>query len=289
MIISINSRTSRDWPAPAKLNLFLHVVGRRADGYHHLQTAFQFLDYSDQLDFSVRSDGKLLRQSNYSNIDPENDLVVRAAKALQLETGCDLGAEITVRKQLPIGGGLGGGSSNAATVLVALNQIWSLGVSTDRLSEIGLALGADVPVFVRGHSAWAEGVGELLTGIEPEESWYLVISPNCHVPTADIFRSPDLTRNTPAITIRDFLKSGGHNDCEPVVRRLYPEVAAALDWLEQYAVARLTGTGACVFAEFNSQAQAEKIHASLPPKWRGFVARGLNRSPLLTRLGQERN
>jgi len=289
MTISNNSRESLDWPAPAKLNLFLHVVGRRTDGYHLLQTVFQFLDYSDQLDFSVRTDGQLLRQSNYSNIEPENDLVVRAAKALQTETSCDLGAEITVRKQLPMGGGLGGGSSNAATTLVALNQIWSLGLSTGRLAKIGLTLGADVPVFVRGHAAWAEGVGELLTEIEPEECWYLVISPNCRVPTADIFRSPDLTRNTPAITIRDFLKSGGHNDCEPVVRSLYPEVAAVLDWLGQYAVARLTGTGACIFAEFNCREQAEKIHASLPSKWQGFIARGLNHSPLLARLKQEKN
>ncbi len=289
MTISNNSRSSRDWPAPAKLNLFLHVVGQRADGYHLLQTVFQFLDYSDQIGFSVRPDGQLSRRSNYSTIEPENDLVIRAAWALKAETGCDLGVDISISKQLPMGGGLGGGSSNAATTLVALNRIWSLGLSTDRLAEIGLALGADVPVFVRGHAAWAEGVGELLTEIEPEECWYLVISPDCHVPTADIFRSPDLTRNTPAITIRDFLKSGGHNDCEPVVRRLYPEVADALDWLGQHAEARLTGTGACVFAGFNSREQAEKIHLSLPPKWHGFVTRGLNRSPLLARLEQEKN
>jgi 4-diphosphocytidyl-2-C-methyl-D-erythritol kinase len=289
MTISNNSRSSRDWPAPAKLNLFLHVVGRRADGYHLLQTIFQFLDYSDQLGFSVRTDGQLLRRSNYSAIEPQNDLVIRAAKALKAETGCDFGVEISVRKRLPMGGGLGGGSSNAATTLVALNRIWSLGLSTDRLAQIGLTLGADVPVFVRGHAAWAEGVGELLTDFEPEEYWYLVISPDCHVPTADIFQSPDLTRNTPAITIRDFLKSGGHNDCEPVVRRLYPEVADALDWLGQHAEAKLTGTGACVFAGFNSREQAEKIHVSLPSKWQGFVTRGLNRSPLLARLEQEKN
>ncbi len=282
-------RNSRDWPAPAKLNLFLHVVGRRTDGYHLLQTVFQFLDHCDQLGFSVRSDGRLLRHSNYSDINPDDDLVIRAARALQAETGCALGVEITITKQLPMGGGLGGGSSNAATTLVALNQIWSLGLSIDRLAGIGLSLGADVPVFVRGHAAWAEGVGELLTEIEPSECWYLVINPGHHVTTAGIFGAPDLTRNTPAITIRDFLKSGGHNDCEPVVRRLYPEVAAVLDWLGQYTGARLTGTGACVFAGFNSEEQAEKIHASLPSKWQGFVARGLNRSPLLARLEQEKN
>jgi 4-diphosphocytidyl-2-C-methyl-D-erythritol kinase len=289
MTISNDSRQGRDWPAPAKLNLFLHVVGRRADGYHLLQTVFQFLDYSDQLGFSVRSDGRLLRRSNYADIEPENDLVIRAAKALKAETGCDLGAEILISKQIPAGGGLGGGSSNAATTLVALNRIWSLGLSTGRLAEIGLTLGADVPVFVRGHTAWAEGVGELLTEIELQECWYLVIVPDCHIATAGIFRHPDLTRNTPAITIRDFLESGGHNDCEPVVRRLYPEVAAALDWLGQSADARLTGTGACVFAGFSSRQEAEQIHASLPSKWRGFVARGLNRSPLLARLEQEKH
>src|SRR3972149_2176147 len=289
MTLSNKPRESRDWPAPAKLNLFLHVVGRRSDGYHLLQTVFQFLDYSDQLRFSVRSDGRMLRHSNYSDINPEDDLVIRAARALQAETGCALGVEITVTKQLPMGGGLGGGSSNAATTLVALNQVWSLGLSTDRLAGIGLSLGADVPVFVRGHAAWAEGVGDLLTEIELEECWYLVINPGCIVPTAGIFSSPDLTRNTPAITIRDFLKSGGHNDCEPVVRRLYPEVAAVLDWLEQYAGARLTGTGACVFAGFSNKEQAEKIHASLPSNWQGFVASGLNCSPLLARLEQEKN
>jgi len=289
MTLSNKPREGNNWPAPAKLNLFLHVVGRRTDGYHLLQTVFQFLDYSDQLGFTARSDGRLIRHANYSDIKPDDDLVIRAARALQAETGCALGVDITVIKQLSMGGGLGGGSSNAATTLVALNQIWSLGLTTDRLAGIGLALGADVPVFVRGQAAWAEGVGELLTEIEPVECWYLVINPGCHVPTAGIFGAPDLTRNTPAITIRDFLKSGGHNDCEPVVRRLYPEVAAVLDWLGQYAVARLTGTGACVFAGFNSQEQAEKIQASLPTKWQGFVARGLNRSPLLARLEQEQN
>jgi 4-diphosphocytidyl-2-C-methyl-D-erythritol kinase len=278
-----------NWPAPAKLNLFLHVIGRRTDGYHLLQTVFQFLDYSDQIGFTVRSDGRLVRHCNYSDINPDDDLTIRAARALQTETGCALGVEITVVKQLPMGGGLGGGSSNAATTLIALNQIWSLELSIERLAGIGLSLGADVPVFVRGHAAWAEGIGELLTEIEPVEYWYLVINPGCHVPTAGIFGAPDLTRNTPAITIRDFLKSGGHNDCEPVVRRLYPEVAAVLDWLGQYAGARLTGTGACVFAGFNSKEQAEKIKTSLPSKWQGFVARGLNHSPLLTRLGQEKN
>lgn len=287
MTISRKAMESLDWPAPAKLNLFLHVVGRRDDGYHLLQTVFQFLDYSDQLGFKVRSDGQICRQSSYTEIPVENDLVVRAAQALQTYSGCKLGADITVMKKIPTGGGLGGGSSNAATVLVALNYLWSLGLTTDQLAGIGLMLGADVPVFIRGHAAWAEGVGELLSEIEPEECWYLVITPSCHVPTAGIFGAPDLTRNTPAITIRDFLNSGGHNDCEPVVRRLYPEVGAVLDWLGQYANARLTGTGACVFAGFATREETEKIYSSLPSGWRGFVARGMNRSPLLARLVQE--
>lgn len=281
--------TNRDWPAPAKLNLFLHITGRRADGYHLLQTVFQFLDYSDMLHFVIRDDGKLIRHANYTDIAPAADLVVRAATALQEARGCRLGAEITVTKQLPMGGGLGGGSSNAATVLVALNRLWSLGLTPDDLAAIGLKLGADVPVFLHGRAAWAEGVGEILTGIEPEECWYLVICPECHVSTAEIFNAPDLTRNTPAITIRDFLKSGGHNDCEPAVRARYPEVVAALDWLDQHGDARMTGTGACIFSGFKNREQADAIHAQLPSHWRGFVARGTNRSPLLKRLGQEDN
>ena len=274
------------WPAPAKLNLFLHITGRRPDGYHLLQTVFQFLDYGDSIDFNVRDDGKLIRHSSYTEIAPDSDLVIRAARKLQEETGCQPGAEITVNKKIPLGGGLGGGSSNAATTLVALNRLWALGLSTQRLTQIGLSLGADIPVFIHGQAAWAEGVGEVFTSINPEECWYLVIDPGYRVSTAEIFNAPDLTRHTPAITIRDFLKSGGHNDCEPVVRSLYPEVAAALDWLGQFAGARLTGTGACVFAGFNNKDQAEKIHASLPSKWQGFVVRGLNRSPLLARLEQ---
>lgn len=282
-----NVLISRDWPAPAKLNLFLHVTGRRTDGYHLLQTVFQFLDFSDQLSFAVRGDGQVLRNTNYEGIRPQDDLVVRAAQALQAETGCQCGVEISVIKQVPMGGGLGGGSSNAATTLVALNRIWDLGLPPDRLARIGLRLGADVPVFIHGQAAWAEGVGELLTPVEPEECWYLVVFPGCQISTAGIFNAPDLTRHTPPITIRDFLNGAGHNDCEPVVRQRYPEVAAALDWLGRHGKAKLTGTGACVFAAFNTRDEAERTREQLPLKWQGFTARGMNRSPLQARLAQE--
>ena len=278
---------SSDWPAPAKLNLFLHVTGRREDGYHKLQTLFQFLDYCDRLDFSSRADGRINREANYSDVSAEDDLVVRAARALQENSGCSQGADIRVEKHLPMGGGLGGGSSNAATVLVALNQVWSLGLSVEQLAEIGLGLGADVPVFIHGHAAWAEGVGERLTAVDPFEPWYLVICPDCHVSTSVVFNAEDLTRHTPAITIRDFLKSGGHNDCEPVVRKRYPEVAEALDWLSQYGRARMTGTGACIFAGFENEKEAVSLRKKLPGKWHGFVARGRNQSPLLIRLAKE--
>lgn len=278
---------SSGWPAPAKLNLFLHVVGRRTDGYHLLQTAFQFVDFNDSLDFSIRPDCELSLSTNYTCVNVEEDLVLRAARLLQRETGCKAGADIKVTKQIPMGGGLGGGSSNAATTLVALNTLWSLGLKVEQLAALGLRLGADVPVFIHGHAAWAEGIGEKLTPIEPEESWYLIIYPGCHVPTADIFGAMDLTRNTPAITIRDFLGSGGHNDCEAVVRRRFPAVTEALDWLHQHADARLTGSGSSVFARFDSSNQAAAIYDLLPSGWQGIVTRGLNRSPLLGRLEME--
>ena len=279
--------TSHAWPAPAKINLFLHIIGRRSDGYHLLQTVFQFVDCIDNIDFSINSDGKLLLKSNYSNIKAEDDLVMRAARVLKEKTRCSLGAEITVDKKIPMGSGLGGGSSNAATTLVALNKLWQLGLDNEQLAQIGVELGADIPVFVHGHAAWAEGIGEKLTPVNPNEPYYLIVQPDCHVQTAEIFNSADLTRNTPAITIRASLTGGGHNDCEPVVRRLYPKVAEALDWLSQNANSRMTGTGACVFAVFEDKVQAEAILNKLPQGWQGFVARGQNRSPLLARLQQE--
>ena len=281
------ARISRHWPAPAKLNLMLHITGRRPDGYHLLQTVFQFIDFSDSLDFSIRDDAVISRQSDWQGVAEADDLIVRAAKLLQQTSACSLGAVINLQKRIPAGGGLGGGSSDAATTLVALNHLWGLELSVDQLAEIGLQLGADVPVFVLGKAAWAEGVGEQLTDIEPEECWYLVLRPDCSVSTEEVFNSSDLTRNTPAIRIRDFLEDGGHNDCEFVVRELYPEVSEAIDWLNQFAVARMTGTGACIFAGFDKQQQAESVYEKLPQGWEGFVAKGLNNSPLQIRLEQE--
>ncbi len=278
---------SRHWPAPAKLNLMLHITGRRQDGYHLIQTVFQFIDFSDSLDFSIRDDDVISRQSDWQVVAEADDLIVHAAKLLQQMSACNLGADINLQKRLPTGGGLGGGSSDAATTLVALNYLWGLELSIEQLAEIGVQLGADVPVFVHGKAAWAEGVGERLTAIEPEESWYLVLRPDCSVSTKEVFNLSDLTRNTPAIRIRDFLEDGGHNDCESVVRNLYPQVAEALDWLGQFAVARMTGTGSCIFAGFDKQQQAESVHEKLPQGWEGFVAKGLNNSPLQIRLEQE--
>ena len=282
-----NNLTSSGWPAPAKLNLFLHVTGRRPDGYHLLQTVFQFVSLADQLDFRLREDGRILRHADYEDIPFDQDLVVRAAKLLQADSHCSQGAEITVRKQVPAGGGLGGGSSDAATTLVALNRLWRTGYPERELARLGLQLGADVPVFIHGRAAWAESVGEELTPLEADEPWYLILRPECEVSTARVFASTDLTRHTPAITIRDFLAGGGHNDCEPVVRKLYPEVAAALDWLGQHAEARMTGTGACVFAPFPSRDEAEHVRNQLPEMFSGFVCKGSNRSLLHERLSRE--
>lgn len=272
------------WPAPAKLNLFLHIVGRRSDGYHLLQTVFQFLDYGDSLRFEPRSDGEVCRIGEVPGVEAHQDLTVRAARLLREETGCDLGVDIHVEKRLPMGGGLGGGSSDAATTLVALNRIWSLGLSEDMLAQLGLRLGADVPVFVRGRAAWAEGVGEVLEPVDLPEPWYLVIKPPVEVPTAAVFQAPELTRDCPPITILDFLSGGGGNVCEPVVRTRFPAVGQALDWLGRYAPARMTGTGSCVFAAFDRREQAEDVLRTLPGDWLGFVARGSNRSPLLNAL-----
>jgi len=274
------------WPAPAKLNLMLRIVGRREDGYHLLQTVFQFLDVADGLRFHLRPDGQVRRISPLPGVPAEQDLVVRAARLLQQESGVTLGADIHLEKQLPMGGGLGGGSSDAATTLVALNQLWDVGFDEDRLAALGLGLGADVPVFVRGYAAWAEGVGEELVPIDVPESWYLVIVPPCHVATADVFTDPELTRDSPRITIPDFLAGRSENDCVAVVSRRYPEVAEAMEWLSQYAEPRLTGTGACVFAAFEDETSARQVLQQLPGHFQGLVARGLNRSPLLGALAK---
>lgn len=270
----------KTWPAPAKLNLMLHVVGRRADGYHLLQTVFQLLDFGDELSFMPTDDNEVARDGDLEGVPESDDLSLRAARLLKTRSGYPGGVRIRTEKRIPVAAGLGGGSSDAATTLVALNHIWGIGYDRSRLAQIGLELGADVPVFVQGRSAWAEGIGEVLTPIELPGRWYLIIVPDCAVATRDVFDAPELTRNTPPTTIRGFLATGGRNDCEPVVRAQYPQVAAALDWLGRFAPARLTGTGAAVFAAFANRDEAETLAAACPTETRAFVARGLNESPL---------
>jgi len=270
-----------DVPAPAKINLFLHVLGRREDGYHRLQTVFQFLDYSDRLTFRLRDDGSIHRIDELPGVPEANDLTVKAARLLQQAAATDKGVDIGICKVVPMGGGLGGGSSDAATTLVALNQLWQTGLPRSELARLGLQLGADVPFFIFGHAAWAEGVGEQLRALDPVEPWYLVVVPGCQVSTAAVFADPQLTRDCSPITINDFISGRCTNVCEAVVREHYPPVAAALDWLARFASARMSGTGSSVFAAFDDQQSAQDVLDMLPdPAWRGFVARGLNRSPL---------
>lgn len=277
------ARAEDAWPAPAKLNLMLRVVGRRADGYHELQTVFQFIERGDRLWFEVRDDGRVRRLGEVPGVPEDDDLTVRAARALQRATGCRLGADICCEKNLPMGGGLGGGSSDAATTLVALNRLWGTGLDQDALSALALPLGADVPVFVRGYAAWGEGVGERLTPVELPETWYLVLVPACSVATKAVFSHPQLTRDSSRITLGDFLEGDVVNDCLPVVRSGYPAVAEALDWLAPWG-GRLTGTGACVFAIFATREAAMEALDRVPAPLQGFVTRGLNRSPLCDRL-----
>jgi 4-diphosphocytidyl-2-C-methyl-D-erythritol kinase len=271
-------------PAPAKLNLFLHIVGRRPDGYHLLQTLFRFIDLHDTLHFSLREDGVVRRTNVVEGVAEELDLCVRAARLLQSETGCVLGADITVEKRIPMGGGLGGGSSDAATTLIALNRLWSLGLSRERLMQLGLRLGADVPVFIFGENAFAEGVGEELQAYPLDDAWYVVLFPPVHVPTAEIFARPELTRDTVSITMRALPKWQSerrlHNDLQPVVCGIYPEVGRHITWLDDFGKAMMTGSGACVFAEFASRSQAEAVLQQLPDGMRGVVAQGLARHPL---------
>ena len=272
-------------PAPAKLNLFLHVTGRREDGYHDLQTLFQLLDYGDTLSFEAAPPGilalHLAEASVFKDVPMDSNLVIRAARRLAAEKGGDCpGASITLLKRIPPGSGLGGGSSDAASTLLALNELWRLNLSRSRLAAIGLQLGADIPLFIGGKSAWAEGVGERLQALELEEAWYLVITPDCTVSTAAVFSHQNLTRNSPAIKMADFLAGGagnsGGNDCESVTRTLYPEVAEALDWLRQFGEARMTGTGSGVFTRFPNEAAAREVLAQAPEDLQGFVARGIN-------------
>jgi 4-diphosphocytidyl-2-C-methyl-D-erythritol kinase len=272
------------WPAPAKLNLFLHVTGQRPDGYHDLQTLFQLIDLCDSIGIQVREDGRIERTAGPPGVAEDADLVVRAARALKAAANTPLGATLRVTKRIPMGGGLGGGSSDAATTLIALNHLWRCELAPERLAELGLALGSDVPVFVLGSSAWAEGRGERLTPVELPDRWYVIVHPGVAVPTAQVFQAPELTRNSAPITLPAFFQSGGRNDCEGPVRTRFPEVAAALEWLGQYASPRLTGTGSCVFASFATAADAERVAARAPDRWTSFVARGLNTSPIHERL-----
>jgi 4-diphosphocytidyl-2-C-methyl-D-erythritol kinase len=274
------------WPSPAKLNLFLYITGRRADGYHQLQTLFQFLDYGDTLTIVPRQDDQIQLLTPVEGVPDEQNLIVRAARLLEQHCTAHAiatlprGANISIDKRLPMGGGLGGGSSNAATVLVALNELWQCGLSDDQLAEMGLTLGADVPVFVRGHAAFAEGIGEQLQPANPAEKWYLVAHPGVSIPTPVIFADAELKRDTPLRPLNALLQAPYANDCEPIARKRFREVEQLLSWLLQYAPSRLTGTGACVFAEFDSEPAALQVLNQAPAWLRGFVARGVNVSPL---------
>jgi 4-diphosphocytidyl-2-C-methyl-D-erythritol kinase len=274
-----------NWPAPAKLNLFLHIVGRRDDGYHLLQTVFQLLDWGDTVRLRVRADDAIVRTQGLADVAPEKDLAVRAAQALRARGGKMFGADIAVDKKIPTGGGLGGGSSDAATVLVALNELWGLRFSVDTLAEIGLTLGADVPVFVRGHSAWAEGVGEQIVPLKLPLAQYVIVDPRVNVPTAALFQSTELTRNSPRLTISGFLDGvETANAFAPVVRARFAEVASALDWLGQHGDARLSGSGGCVFVATQTAQRADAIVRDCPAAFRAVRANGVNRSPLLDAL-----
>ncbi len=269
-----------DCPAPAKLNLFLHVVGRRADGYHLLQTAFRLLDWGDRLDFTERDDGLIRRVAGPADVPPEQDLVVRAARLLQQESGTSSGVDIAVRKTLPMGGGLGGGSSDAATTLLALNRLWSLDLTRERLQTLALSLGADVPFFIYGRDAFAEGVGEKFAPLALPPAWYVIIAPGVQIPTAEIFRAKELTRDSAPIKITDFAIAPTRNDLQAVACSRYPEVGVVIDWLAHYAPARMTGSGACIYAEVASADEAERIVTNCPAQWQVWRARSLERHPL---------
>ena len=279
---------SAGYPAPAKLNLFLHVLGRRSDGYHELQTVFRFLDIGDRLEIRARADGEIVRANAVTDLPAETDLCIRAARLLRGRAsgllrgraGTQLGAEIRLDKRLPLGGGLGGGSSDAATVLIVLNRLWGLDLTRSELMAVALELGADVPVFVLGESAWGEGIGERLTPIALPGDWYVVLVPPVSVSTAAVFNDAELTRNSNRIKMSAFFAGSVRNDLEPVVCRLYPAIRECLDWLRRQAPARLTGSGACVFASFEDEQTAHQVFAARPPHMQGFVARGLDHHPL---------
>jgi len=273
-------------PAPAKLNLFLHITGVRDDGYHNLQTIFQLLDYSDEVTLLRRDDGVIRRTEGLAEVEPSDDLIVKAAQALKHYTGTAHGADVGVIKRLPVGGGIGGGSSDAATTLLGLNALWECHLSTDELLGIAVTLGADVPVFVAGHSAWAEGIGEQLTPMDLPEIWFLVLHPGVFVSTAKLFSSEVLTRNKSILKMRDFTDTDIENIFEVIVREQHPEVDLSLSWLSQFSTARMTGTGSCIFAGFDSFEEAEKVLKDVPSKWKGFVARAINTSPVFEAINQ---
>lgn len=274
-------------PAPAKLNLFLYITGQRRDGYHLLQTLFQFLDYGDNLQLTLQPEGQIRLLTPLAGVQDVDNLAVRAARLLQQTSGCKFGVDISIDKRLPLGGGLGGGSSNAATVLVGLNRLWKLNLNRSSLAKLGLQLGADVPIFIHGQAAFAEGVGEQLCSVVPEEKWYLVMHPGISIATADIFADPELTRNTPKRSLATLLQTPFSNDCQSIVRKRFPEVEELLSWLLEYAPSRLTGTGACVFAEFANQAAAHQVLMQAPAGLQGFVAQGVNISPLQRLLAEQ--
>ncbi len=277
------------WPAPAKLNLFLNIVGRRADGYHEIQTVFQLVDLVDELRFEPRDDDRVVCRSGHADITDGEDLVTQAAEMLRAACGLSVGISVTVTKTIPVGGGLGGGSSDAATALVALNTLWNLGLGERALADIGVGLGADVPVFVLGHSAWAEGIGDKIEPLDLPASVYLILFPGGPVSTAEVFSDPELTRQGAPLTIRRFLERGGDNVCTGIVRRRHPEVARALDWLGQHGDARLTGTGSCVYIAADNVARLEAILGQIPHGWTGYIARGINHSPLIEMSARRRH
>lgn len=268
------------WPSPAKLNLFLHITGRNEQGYHLLQSVFQLVDLADQLAFEVNQTGNINLITPIEGVNNQDNLIVKAAQLLRPEKKANLGCDIRLKKCLPMGGGIGGGSSNAATTLVALNHLWQLGHSLDELAQLGLQLGADVPIFVQGNSAFAEGVGEVLTPMNLPSKTFLIVYPHCHISTAKVFASADLPRNTAKISIDDYHFEQTHNDCQEIVCKSHPKVAKILHHLLEYAPSRMTGTGACVFAVFDNLDHANEVLETLPDGCQGFVAKGVNRSPL---------
>ncbi len=279
----LNDQSDKIWLAPAKINRFLHITGQRDNGYHELQTVFQFLNYADELRFTVSEHGDISHQNPLPGLKPEDDLTVRAACLLQQHSHCSLGVQISINKRLPMGGGLGGGSSDAATTLVALNQLWQLHLDKAELAALGVQLGADVAIFVHGHAAWAEGVGEEFSAIDLDEPWFVVLVPDVSVSTAEVFAHPQLKRDCAAISIDDFISGEGTNTCEAIVRELYPQVDQALSWLQQFSPARMTGTGACVFAAFATEQQALQVLADKTSRFNGFAAQGKNISPLYSK------